>query len=118
MPFSWKLSDYIRWAEMCLKAKSQPDLPFSRIDLEAWLAKKRDGNSLAEIAREQYPKSGNKSKRRNQAPISEIRRKIARVEVFFNSTGSSFGYSKRWLRGFRKRQDERNRTIRESISWA
>jgi hypothetical protein len=95
----WTLDHYIAFVE-ALPGEWPGALDKSGLtaqDLRIWLADKRDGLSLADIARREYPRywKEGKGRKHNQAPLSLVRRAIDRVERFLNRDGDEFVYSKR-----------------------
>lgn len=107
----WPEEDLIRWVEWRVRGfevarekqkkgypSEEPDHPLSELDLRIWLTKVRDGKSLTEIAKKEYPKAWKKNtgKRGNQLAISRVRNAIDRVEKFLNRGGKGFKYPKSW----------------------
>jgi len=107
----WTKEDYIRFVEWRVRAfevsraneekgipPESPDHPLSELDLRIWLAQVRDGRSLSQIARKEYPRAWktNTGKRGNQRAISRVRNSVTRVEKFLNRGGLGFCYPKKW----------------------
>jgi hypothetical protein len=94
----WELKHYVGLAETLLAEAPQAlsEYGLTVQDLNIWLMDQRDGMSLADIARDEYPRYWQAGGRRtNQMILSAVRRAKGRVKKFFNREGDEFRYPKR-----------------------
>ncbi len=110
---NWPKHDLINWVEWRVRAfevarenlargfgAEPPDHPLTERDLKLWLSKERDGQSLTQIARNEFAPywKTNTGKRGNQRSISLVRNAVSRVDRFLNRGRVGFKYPKDWER--------------------